>query len=480
MQTLWPLYLNSETIGRSGYWITISRRINWILGMESIIKTRDGSFGKPIDVKFLDWAHGRNGEPIFGHERDYVSPDYPDLVRESLSLMGITAPDWEWVCDKLEKLHSERRLHIETRDKDWYSDLARVILRAGKDMQSRDFRRSIGKILLIPMADGRWRFSPSNDDPIYFPVSQGTIIPPGLQLSLVEKEASLCPDRKALFQLLGVTDCDVPSVISRILDHHMNLRRATSIHLIAHVKYLYQMQAHIKPGSMEKIRFVCSNSEFLRRNTALYADISIDGKLRQLFSGHDEAYFLRDSYFEGLDLTEKTGLADWLCKTTRVALAPRFRKPSNFGGYQLHDDFRWLLANKRDEVLSILHQNWKDYSQVCTSWIRSELSMQEFMCKSNVRTALHSTYIPLIGLIEKMKVFGNAEDCDFLYLPCGKPEDWKFLSNFGVGMDEGLDFHLWVLNQRGFKHSKDVERSKQLFLAIQSLAYTPEEENRVR
>lgn len=473
----WPLYLNHNTSGLSAYWRSITKGINKRLSRALVIKDRTGSVGEPKHLIFLDWAHDRNGEPMFGHMCDYVSPDYPDSVREALLLLGVTAPNWGWVCDKLQELHDESLLHIRMRSKEWCSDLAKVILEPQEPRGDRKYARDLRRIPLIPLADGIWRRPPSEDDPIYFPASLGTTIPPGLPLSLVDEEACACPKRRKLFRHLGVKDCDVPNVVKRILDYHAKFSSAKAVHLIAQLKYLYKMRGHLRPGDMDKIYFECSASKHFQRGTSTYADISVGGELQQLFSGYSEAHFLDSHYFAELNPFERAKLAEWLGETASVALAPRFIATYSYG---LHRDFEWLLANKSDQVLAILHQHWSLYNKDMTNTVKDTLAGHEFMCKSGGRAALRKTYIPFPKLVEKTQAFGNADDCHFLALPSGDPKDWKFLSSLGVGLDEGLDFYLWVLNQSGFKKHMDVDKSKQLYLAIQSQAFSPTEEEKVK
>ncbi|KAF2276420.1 uncharacterized protein EI97DRAFT_458354 [Westerdykella ornata] len=475
----WPLYLNHNTTGSglSAYWRSITKTINKHLSGALVIKDGTGEVKKPKRLIFLDWAHDRNGEPMFGHMWDYVSPDYPDSVREALLSLGVTTPNWGWVCGKLQKLHDKSLLHIRMRSKEWCSDLAKVILEPQEPRGDKKYARDLSRIPLIPLADGTWRSPPSEDDPIYFPVSLGTSIPPGLPLSLVDEEACACPKRRELFRLLGVKICDVPNVVERILDYHVKLNSAKAVHLIAQFNYLYKMREHLRPGDMNKVYFKCSASNHSQTGTSTYADISVDGELQQLFSGYSKAHFLDYRYFAELNPFERAKLAEWLSETASVALAPRFIATDSCG---LHRDFEWLLANKSDQVLAILRQHWSLYNKDMTKTAKGTLARHEFMCKSGDRAALRKTYIPFPKLVEKTQAFGDADDCHFLALPSGDLEDWKFLSSLGVGLDEGLDFYLWVLNQSGFEEHLDVDKSKQLYLAIQSQAFSPAEKKKVK
>ena len=473
----WPLYLNNNTSGLSAYWRSIKESIRERLSGAPVLKNQTGSVTKPKRLMFLDWAEDRNGMPMFGDMSDYVSSDYPDSVRAALSSLGVATPDWRWVCNKLQELHDKSLLHIETRSKEWYSDLAAVILEPQEPKDNGKYARDLGTIPLILLADGTWRRPPSKGDPIYFPASSGTTIPPGLPLSLVCEEAYACPKRRKLFRLLGVKDCDVPNIIKRILDYHAKFRSAQGVHLIAQLRYLYKMRAHLRPGDMDKIYFECPASDIFTKGTSTYADISIGNELQLLFSGYSMAHFLDDRYFAELNPFQKAKLAEWLCETAGVALAPRLITADSD---VLHNDFKWLLDNKDDQVLAILRQHWSLYKKDMTEKAKDTLAGHKFMCKSGDRAALSTTYLPLPALVEKTRAFGNADDCHFLDLPSGDPRDYKFLSSLGVGRNDDLDFNLWLLNQTGFREQRDIAKSKRLYLAIQSHAFSPTEESKVK
>ncbi|EFZ02032.1 hypothetical protein MAA_01614 [Metarhizium robertsii ARSEF 23] len=399
----WPLYLDNNTSGLSAYWRSITESIKKHLRGAIVIKDRTGSVRKPKHLMFLDWAHDSNGEPMFGQMCDYVSPDYPEPVREALLSLGVSAPNWRWVCHRLQELHDESLLHIRGRSKEWYSDLAKVILGPQEPLDHTKYARDLRTIPLIPLADGTWRCPPSECEPIYFPSSLGTTIPPGLPLSLVDAEACTCPKRRKLFGLLGVKDCDAPNVVERIINYHINFRLAKPIHLIAQLKYLYRMQEHLRPGDMDKVYFVCSNSEGLRRGTSTYVDTSISGELQQLFSGYSEAYFLDSRYFAEFGSSDREKLAEWLADTAGVALVPRFNVASG-----LHRDFKWLLKRKSNQILAILYQYWDCYKENLTNAANPGFNNQKDVDKSRqLYLAIQSRAFSPTDERKVKKAFGN-------------------------------------------------------------------------
>jgi hypothetical protein len=441
-----------------------------------ILKTRSGSFEMPTRLMFLDWAHDSKGDPIFGRLKDYVSPKYPDSVREALSWLGIITPNWSWVLRNIQRLREKDLLLAKLGNNEWCSDIAKVIIDA-KDVPDTEKAIDLKDVPLIPLTDGSWRCSPTADDPIYFPTSLGTIIPPGLPLSLVDEVACKDTSRKKLFRLLGVKECDVPNVIERIFDHHISLKSAKKTHVIAQLQYLYRMREHVQGSDMKKIRFVCSAPhDRLKLGSSIHADFA--GELRQLFSGYAEAIFLHQSYFNRCSPTEKIALAEWLQQTAGMALAPRLQAPFPSSG--LHRDFQWLLDYKGDRILATLRQNWCVYKKKITRPIKEAIREREFICKSGCHVALRKSFLPLRSLVEKVQEFADPDSCNFISLPSGKPEDWTFLSTFDVGQNNGLDFYLWVHAQCGFQKQESVYYSRQLYLAIESLAFSPDEMQKVR
>ena len=341
-----------------------------------------------------------------------------------------------------------------------------------------DNQYELKNVPLIPLVDGTWRCPPSIQEPIYFPASQGIMIPPGLDLSLVDAEACACPQKKELFRLLGVKDCDVSNVVERILDYHSNRNSAAPVTLIAQVKYLYRAREYLQHGDMMNVLFPTTN----RKNTcikgsSLYIDTSTSGELKQLFSRYREAYFADPRLFEGLDTLEKSSFVTWIETSANAASMPRIRSLSSDS---LHADFAWLLKNRPERILDILEDNWTIYHSCLTPQIVDVLSTTSFECRSGARIALRETYLPSPSLLERSEVYCDPKKCHFLEVPTETPSAWKFLRDLDVGVEEDLSFYLWLLKQPGYEENAEISKVKQLYIAIQSHGYDPAEEERIR
>jgi hypothetical protein len=462
----WPQFLNKITDASSGYWLKIKKKILQHLKDTPIIQTQYGSYAYPPALTFMDWAHDRDGKPMFGSSTEYVSLEYPVSVRVNLALLGVNSPDWKWVSEKLKHLHQNRSLHDESRTMEWHSDLAKVILTPNEARRNTRYADIVGSIPLIPLADGRWSAAPTASNPIYFPHSLGTKIPSGLPLILVERAACECPHRMKLFKWLGVKDCNVSNIVERIIDYHTKLERANRSDVIEHVKYLYQAKDRLRLGDMKKVYFTDQNSSLFRKGPQCYANGSAEDELCDLFSGCENAFFLHPDYFQGLSHSQKNDFVQWLATFADVATLPRFRSQSG----SLHDDFLWLLQNRSDRVLGVLRRHWNHYCSQITNEIKSQLAGHRVLCQSGDRIPLRETFIPISPLLEKSQEFCGTSSCPFVVLPDGPTSEWTFLSQFDVGTAENLEFYLWILAQPRFKTGSDVEKAKKLYCEIQSLA----------
>jgi hypothetical protein len=465
----WPGYINCDMNNLSPYWLSIGEKMRKNLQDAPVLRNKAGEISIPKRLRFLDWARDQNGNPILDDASNYVSADYPEGIRENLLWLGVTPPSWEWMCQSLKALHDNGLLRTRMENREWCSDLARMILQA-ESVCSKDEScyRSLSEIPLIPLSDGTWRCPPSQDDPIYFPVSLGTPIPLGLSLSLVDKEACVCPQRKQLFQLLGVETCMVTDVVEEVIALHAKIRpEAITIHskaMISQLIYLYRVRNKFDPINMRRIQFVCCTHNHFRDGTSIYADILATGDLKQLFTGYKDFHHMDDAYFAKIKPEFKAKFAGWLAESAGVVVAPRLVTSD---GDDLHVDFKWLLENKGDHVLKLLRQHWDSYSESEKAMLKDKLA-NEFICRSGRRAVLSGTYLPFPKLLDRVREFGNPDRLPFLELPSGKPEDWEFLRALGVRAKEGLRFYLWILHY--LTESIDIQKIKQLYQKIQSSA----------
>jgi hypothetical protein len=460
----WPLFLNTKNCPPGRYWRNIEQSIFDRLKKNPVIETQAGGYASPNSLMFLDWAHDRKGEPIFGTTRDYISSSYPSSVRAALILLHVAAPDWKWLLKHLKDLNRDNCLHTRTRTMEWYSDLAKVLLEPSQAHARTDYHQGLSSIPLIPVGLDRWVTAPTPDKPIYFPESSGISIPPGLRLTMVQEAACACPHRKRLFKLLGVKNCDVRSIVEEIIEYHSKFKKAGPSDIIRQVKYLYQVRQELQPGEMKKIWFAVEGNGGYHQGRYIYYSTSAEDELRSLFSDCDHAVFLHPDYVRNFTASEKSCFINWLETEADISTIPRLCSESS----KLHKDFLWLLENKIDRVLNVLYRHWDIYDPLLSRGIVKRLSEHRFLCLSGAHIRLHKTYLPIHSLLEKSREYCGTPNCAFLTLSDHSPTEWMFLSKFTVGTEQNLDFYLWILQQPQFKIEANVERAKKLYSDIQS------------
>jgi hypothetical protein len=460
----WPLFLNPKNYPSGQYWRDIEQSILNRLMENRVIKTRAGNYATPRSLMFLDWAHDSTGDPIFGATSDYISSSYPSSARPALELLKVGSPSSDWLLKHLRDLDHKGRLHTKSRTMEWYSDLAKVILKPSDGLKRNHYHWCLKSIPLIPVGPDQWVTAPTPDKPIYFPEISGVNIPPGLQLTMVQQAACKWPHRKRLFKYLGVGNCNVRSIVEEIIKHHSTFETAVRSDIISQVEYLYHVKQELQPNEMKEMRFAVEGGPGIHKGRFIYSSTSADDELRALFSDCDYAVFLHRDYFCNRNASQKIVFINWLEAEAGISTTPRLCSKS----LGLHKDFLWLLENKIDKILSVLYKYWDIYEPQLSEGIVKQLSRYRFLCLSGQHIHLYETYLPMQNLLEKCKEYFGIPNCDFLTLPDNSPTEWTFLSKFNVGTKQNLDFYIWIFRQPQYKMNTNVTRAKKLYSDIQS------------
>ncbi|KAF2176591.1 hypothetical protein K469DRAFT_698364 [Zopfia rhizophila CBS 207.26] len=369
-------------------------------------------------------------------------------------------------------------LHNGERNADWHSDVARVIVTAYNTCSGQNSGNTLISRLralpLILLSSGSWNRAPTDSNPIFFPRSQGVLIPSGISISLVDQSASECPNRKTLFRYLGVKDCTVDSVIERILDYHSSFSRAFNSDIIGHARYLFQFRDRLRVDLRERLWLSRGNGIPYERGKDIYAALPGDVELRETLEGCENIWFLDMAHFEGLSESKACEFVGWLKNCTGVATAPRL---SGING-SMHSNFRWIMNNKGNQVLRLLKKYWGEYSVQLTQAIIQDIQSHRVSCSPDGTAnfiQLYRTFLPLQNLVEESRRFCGASVCSFLFLQDGQPTDWRFLERFGVRLADDVHFYLWILPQNAFQQDCTLEKAKALYVRIQERAWNDRE-----
>ncbi|KAK1762009.1 hypothetical protein QBC33DRAFT_293707 [Phialemonium atrogriseum] len=134
----------------------------------------------------------------------------------------------------------DSRMKLESTDDDWHSRAARLlweIFRKNQNIQGR-----LERLALIPgrfaSSSIRWMVATQIVPPLCYPEVDGIPIPQALQLILIDKSAAQNPERRRLFNLLGVNTLSAKIVRYLIFAEHRGSNANAACQ--AHLWFLYQ------------------------------------------------------------------------------------------------------------------------------------------------------------------------------------------------------------------------------------------------
>lgn len=127
---------------------------------------------------------------------------------------------------------------IET-DEAWHSKVATLLLLPFTNNKYQAYQERVRKIAFIPLADGTWTSIAAGS--VFLPEAGGMTIPTDLPMRIIDEQATQNPERRKLFEAIGVAEASTTSVRDSIQKAHQrmvakHLPLETALH---HLKYLY-------------------------------------------------------------------------------------------------------------------------------------------------------------------------------------------------------------------------------------------------
>ncbi|KAK0742653.1 hypothetical protein B0T18DRAFT_168089 [Schizothecium vesticola] len=432
--------------------------------------------------------YDEHGNPLFddldGQAAIYISKRYKgtdlDLLRpyglEPLSIQDMIDRVWA----DLERGLSKMR--YSWTDDDWHSRAAKLLKYPFTSRLSSIIGR-IRTMRLLPLDDGKWMSLDESRLPVYFPTtSNGTMIPPGLDIRLIYPNAATHPDRRDFFLTLGV-------------------KLATDDHIRSMILQKYQKCWPSLRESIAWIRFLYLTRPEKTESTAGYEDVSIVSSTRGNLEPSEKDVYFPDDKSEygaamlGLEVNflhadyvkdppvrpgEQVSTAEeswkkWLHNA--IGVRERLRLVTSDGS-AISDQVLHVAQHLPERFLGLLHHLWPHegdkvrYSET----IRSKFEKIEVLCDGGKKHPLHTTILPTPQLKALSSRFLKADEhLAFLELQQthweGKASGWEFLGCLGVLNDDGLVFHLGMLRcivtkTPNASNFKDSSRLLDLYKAI--------------
>ncbi|KAK4452224.1 hypothetical protein QBC34DRAFT_457252 [Podospora aff. communis PSN243] len=376
----------------------------------------------PSTPSFLD-QHGRPlSDDLSGQAGLFISKCYKDSDLDLLTPYGLGPLSIEDMANRLSADLEQKtsKMRSSNTDHDWHSRAARLVKHLLCRL-ARSHMQHIMRLRLLPLDNKEWTSVDGCESPIYLPTSSnGTEIPPGLDLRLISAGPAADPDRKRLFLALGVKSATDNDIRLLVLEQY-ETKWPQQEESVAWLRFLYLTQLS-QPGS-----------------TAGYEHVSIVS-----WAGENCDVKTTDVYFP--DDTCQYGAA-------KLSLDVNF----------LHPDFLKDPPAISDEVLHVAqHLPGKLLGLGCHLWpyegnevlkrdaIRGKFSEMEVLCEGGRKYPLRSTILPTAALKSlSARFLRENEHLPFLNLKntCWdeKTAGFEFLEILGVQKEESLKFYIGML-----------------------------------
>ncbi|KAI1353752.1 hypothetical protein F5Y01DRAFT_50390 [Xylaria sp. FL0043] len=455
---------------------------------------------RPLEHSHLDKA----GKPLFNDllEVQYLSQKYDKKDLNLLKPYGLNSLSVTDIVDiissdlkKGSNISGPEYSHMRTRtglDDDWHSRAARLILLCLNEGDTQE-RQRISLFKIVPLSTGTWASAQENS--LYYPLCEGKFkIPDSLDLKLVSSLAANNPDRRALFDKLGVSTAAINFIQRAIILYQLQPREPTrqadifSLKIaVSHLVFMYLTHSQKWAEPVLFSRYEIYSDCMQRRNThklVTYLQTSHQHEPFEVLKGAFKGWFIHSAYLENPPATPPgTTLpwADWICKYLGVRRHIRLiRSTADNQEPDLSAELLYVLEKHPMRFMGVLQRSWAlDGSSISKSpALIDKIRALRVTCKGGTELPLQSTYLPLPELGKSFSCYAEGETFPFLELPeplttGSYQKKWGFLIDvFGVGYTADLNFYLQALQAISKdKDSQDaiVQRESRFLELYQSI-----------
>ena len=469
----WMRYLPEDSV-TDEYWGNLWGMIRERLGQTALLEPWSGKgLYVPSSLQRLPGSLlDEDGTPLlpdFKHREIYLSPMYSEADFQSLKRLGTTLLQQSKFVDRLEADLSQLRnskWKCMEQDDDWRSSICKYLTKI-LNSKSRSLPTRLKSLALIPLDNGEWVSSLTfSDDPIYFPETSGTTIPPDLGLTLVHPDATENAAWISLLSALQVTDIDEDLVINLIIRRYQapKFDEFDVENAVAHVEYLYWFLSEDDLGLASHVRLANQYGSLLKKTRYLYFPNEEDEySPAQLFKpgaqypGHPVNY-LHEDYLNAIDpgiVHNGRSWAEWLEEVVKVRLIPELIAHDHDG---LSKEFRYIIDHQSNRLLELLRRGWADYCPYVVDAAKKELLDSAVLLENGARKPLSSTFLPMPKLREIAAELSIGDTYPFVAMSepiKGEQRTvWNFVEDLQVGLDENLVFYVHALTTFKDAHRK--------------------------
>lgn len=458
----WMRYLPEDFIADE-FWRTLWTLVREKLEQTPILEPWSGNgLYKPSDLEMLSESFIAEDQspllPDLVGAEIYLSPKYTKADFQLLKRLGTTTLQWSKFVDRLDadlRIPDRSKWRTMKNSADWRTRICRLLSRAIIEDLSNKQKR-LRTLTLIPLHDGRWVSSASGTK-IYFPKTDGIIIPADIGLDLVCPMATENVAWADLLSNLGVTSCPRDSVISSIHQRYnaTNLDNFKVLNAVAHIRCLYWFLPKDYSSLDPQVRLANQHGSLIKKDQYLYfSDERDDYSPSQLFKqdaqlpGHP-VHYLHEGYLKAVDpgvIHNGRPWKKWLEEIVGVRRIPELRAKGYDG---LSKEFQYIVNHRSNRLLGTLKRGWAYYRLQISQVVEGELRNSAVLLENGRRKPLLRTFLPLPKLKQIAAELCLADAYPFIaiseLLRDEERFEWIFVKDLQVGIEENLDFYLSAL-----------------------------------
>ncbi|KPM37810.1 hypothetical protein AK830_g8763 [Neonectria ditissima] len=476
-----------------GFWTSLLDKIHEKIKPVPLVRTWSNGTLQTISHlgPLQPWALDQHGEPLFrdGSPESYLSKNYEAADTSLLVPYGMQSLSYEEILYLVQldlKNHGgpSRMKNPET-DEDWHSRAAQALLLARGDAHYSHEEDPVRSLNLVPLTNGNW--GSAKQDTMYYAHCAGNIqVPAGLGFNLVKPEAAANPQRRALFDTLGVQEISVKGARGLILANVKAQRSCALQTSIEYLRFLYLTEWLMDdvPSKLDRFRIYDQRvKEYRPSRREVYLPTTDEYGPSELLKSKElgdtgfDAAFLHEGYLQDEPPTPE-GFAlswgDWL--EARISLRRSLQIAQiKDGRMGVSAAFRYIEANRPEKLLGALQHHWalEEATIIGSPELLDELCAMEVPCKGNdfypISEVLATTYLPLPELERKAARYTEGEK--FMFLDLGEDvtsgsyqPKWGFLvDHLCVGDQDDFEFYLNILKTIRYNNTApSVSRSSRI------------------
>lgn len=363
------------------------------LKSEHILETRGGYFAKPDELLYLPSEFvDDDGEYLLKHgpqQRHYLSSHY---TLNELSILGVRPLTLAVFLSDLKSFASDQLFCFRQMPNIWHSKVATAALQNNCGLY-----RELKFCPLIPLQDGSW-VSPSSGDIFFASTDTNVFVPGGIDVLLVDQASSQDPERRRLYQSLGVRTLGFQEVCKMILKTHDKASMEFTVKdLVSHASYMFRARELFRATLSDQLLLVTAERK-CARGKDLYMELPNSVRLSDLTVCKDFVSLIHPLYLEQHEGSFENWTR-WLHHDLQVAYLPRLFTQGSL--INLTDEFHCLIQHAPTQCLLLLRDHWSHYfppahqdrrkREYAIDAVKRHLKIS---CSNGKLTAIGNTFFP--------------------------------------------------------------------------------------